>query len=272
MKKLQRTLVVAAIILLGISLIILGCDQEDDDSEDDTETDDDDNDDVTDDDTTSDDDDDDDDDDVLNPTDLIGNGYHLNMPLTAWTEPAGIGDVIGYFVPIILFGVEDAGAGFIDFLAGIGIDTEAKAIVQDECVVTTELPGGTLDEEGNFETGPHDFQMEIFGLDAILYDTMCSGKINTDGTEFSGVEFGGMMDIRHVIDLFFYDEDQVCALASAFGTQCVACPSDGEEYCVSIKAEAFKAELVSDLTIQEITPADIGPECDDDDDDDDVTM
>ena len=203
MEMWKKMMIFAALLFLGIALIPFGCSEEDDSDDDDTtdsddDSTDDDND-VTDDDTT-----DDDDDDEFDPSILIGKAYFFNIPLNAWTEPVGIGDIIGSFVPIILFGVDDAGEGFIDFIATIGVDTEAKEIIQDECVVTTMLPSGTLDEDWNFETGPHDFEMKIFGLNATLYQTNCSGTIQSDGSKFENVEFGGLVDIRQVIEFFFF--------------------------------------------------------------------
>ncbi len=84
------------------------------------------------------------------------------------------------------------------------------------------------------------------------------------------VVLAGVLDVRELIDLFWIgDEDDVCQYASFFDVECAPCPSDGESYCVGIKAEGFSGTEAPGLSLQEIGPDDIGPECDDDDDDND---
>lgn len=269
----------AIILLLLASSLFFGCGDDDDNDngasgDDDNDDNDNDNDDAS---PTGDDDndnddasptDDDDDDETVDPSVLTGKVYQMDIPLTAWSEPDGVGDIIGFYVPVLLFGVQTAGDGAIQFLATIG-EEDGATIIQDECVVTTVFTDGALSEDGSFSVGPQDYQIRVQSLDAKLYGATCSGKFSSDGADFSDAVLAGVLDVRELIDLFWIgDEDDVCEYASLFSVECAPCPTDNESYCVGIKAEGFSAAEASGLTLQEIGPDDIGPECDDDDDDD----
>jgi hypothetical protein len=193
----------------------------------------------------------------------------MDIPLTAWTEPDGVGDIIGFYVPLLLFGVQTAGDGAIQILATVG-EADGETATQDECVTTTLFTDGALGEDGSFSVGPQDFQIRVQYLDAKLYGATCSGLFDGDGAAFTEAVLAGVLDVRELIDLFWIgDEDDVCQYASFFDVECAPCPSDGESYCVGIKAEGFSGTEAPGLSLQEIGPDDIGPECDDDDDDND---
>jgi hypothetical protein len=239
----------------------------DDDASDDDATDDDTapDDDTVDDDTT----DDDADDDSFDPSVTVGNTYQLVIPLSDWTEPHGVGDIIGYYVPILLFGVTSATPVTIDIIGAVGATDDD--VIQNECVVTTDFTDGVWpDGAGQFSIGPTDYQVKIQNIDAKLWQATSSGRFRADGSGFDNGVLAGMLDARELVNFFVVPLEMICVVAAAFGAPCQPCPSDGETYCVGIKAEGYTGEVVPGLTVQKITPEDIGPNCDDDTVDDDT--
>ncbi len=241
----------------------------DDDADDDTTVDDDD----TDDDTTTDDDADDDsadDDTAFDPNVTVDKAYCLDIALSDWTEPSGVGDIIGYYVPVLLFGVTAATTTTLEVRAAIGVEEE-KDPTQDLCALTTDFTG-TVDESGQFAIGPADYRIRIQGVDAHLWEATATGTFRADGSGYDDGVLNGLLDARELLDFLFYDPDTTCLLVAAFGSECVACPSDSEVYCVEIQAEGFSAEVVNNLTIEDVDEEDLGPECDDDTSVDDDTV
>lgn len=217
-----------------------------------------------DDDNDNDNDNDDNDDSTFDPSVILGRTYFLDIPLSDWTVPAGVGDIIGYYVPILLFEPRSAGDGVLDLLATVG--AEEKTVVQDECNLTTDFADSVLNDDGSFSFGPQDFALRIEGVSAGLHQAYGSGTFLADGSGFENGVLGGLLDARELLDFLLYGLDEICLVTAIFGAPCVACPADGEVYCVAIKAEGFSAATVSGLSLTEIGPDDLGPECDDDDD------
>ncbi len=158
----------------------------------------------------------------------------------------------------------------LDIIASIGV--EGDAITQDECVATTSFTGGSVNENGSFEIGPEDYRIRVHMIDAVMYRTTLTGTFSSDGSGFENATLAGLLDVRELIALFYYEPDVICQMASTYGIECLACPTDEQAYCVEVMAEDFVGEAAEDLSIDEIGPDDIGDECDntDDDLDDDV--
>ncbi|NLH48101.1 MAG: hypothetical protein GX444_05790 [Myxococcales bacterium] len=259
------------VFFLAFLMPSFGCSGDDDDENDsatdddsDNTGDDDDNDDNDNNDNNDNDDNDDNDDSTFDPSVILGRTYSLDIPLSAWTVPAGVGDIIGYYVPILLFEPRSADDGVLDLLATVG--AEEKTVVQDECNLTTDFADSVLNDDGSFSFGPQDFALRIEGVSAGLHQAYGSGTFLADGSGFDNGVLGGLLDARELLDFLLYGLDEICLVTAIFGAPCVACPADGEVYCVEIKAEGFSAATVSGLSLTEIGSDDLGPECDDDDD------
>jgi hypothetical protein len=192
-----------------------------------------------------------------------GHTYELSIGERSWTEPRGVINDVKDYVPQFLFEVQgDAVASFKVLTA------TAKDAVQDPCTTTSVLPGS-----GN-AVGPADFPLRIKHLredivvQATLRDVAFMQALPTGGVVSDSGTFSATLDARDVAPLFTQIDadptaDELCSTLMQLSppVPCQACPQDGEEYCLTLKAEHIGVTETDDVTIEPITtPHD--PSCD----------
>lgn len=185
------------------------------------------------------------------PNEWNGKTYSLTIGLNDWTQPAGIEQDVGPYVPQFLFSVSGADAGSYQALTGT-----AEASVQDTCNRTVSVPGA------NGSIGPVNFPMHIRQsgeennsnppTDVVVNTTMYNvsftnvlpkgGAVSTTGT------FRGTLDGREVIPLFHLlgagrTADILCETLAdqPRPVMCEPCPSDNALYCLTLVAEEIGA-------------------------------
>ncbi len=192
---------------------------------------------------------------------LIGTSFLLSIEQNQWTEPLTVGRVIGRYVPLFVFEIEDAKEDELDILMGTADNGE-----QDTCNRTTSFTG-VVDPNPEFQIGPSDFEAVIEGEDSIvvatLHDLTITGTFTDQGLSFKENTLSVTCDFRDIYSLFYLVEsptpDRICDIAPLIGFQCESCPHDGEIYCITVKAENFVADAVSGLSVEQI--ADLADDC-----------
>lgn len=173
-------------------------------------------------------------------SDLIGRTYHLDFAEATYTQPPGLGPIIGNYLsdPILVY-VTDASDADISFLGAQGkTDTVTGDISQDMSLPTWDLGTASFAEAPYFESTPSKISVLYDTTLIPLWDFSMSGTFEPDGSSAGGGVAQGMADTRNMGPLLDLGDDPqaVCEYVSGFGIDCEACP-DGPFYCLTIVAE-----------------------------------
>jgi len=191
-----------------------------------------------------------------------GRTYTLSIGDRSWTEPRGVITDIKDYVPQFMFEVQGDSPTSFDVTTAT-----ARSDVQDPCNKVATLPGS-----GN-AIGPADFPLRIKHLredivvQATLRDLSFTEVFPTAGTVSAAGKFSATLDARDVAPLFTQIDsdptpDELCTALSQLSppVPCQACPHDGEQYCLTLKAEKIGATESDGTTIEPISkPTD--PSC-----------
>ena len=191
--------------------------------------------------------------------------YLLEVPKTNWSEPTGIGDEIGDFVPTFMFTMENAGGSSYDVTMGAADDTGE----QNPCNPTSSLEATAMPAPG-VEIGPGEVPVHIehitedVTVNATIHDFTLVDVLPTGGVAAEEGELTATMDLRELYPLLTLlvspTPETSCAALEQFGAPCEACPSDGEVYCLSVKAVRLGATEVEG-GVEPIDAGDVDPSC-----------
>jgi hypothetical protein len=96
----------------------------------------------------------------------------------------------------------------------------------------------------------------------VLENAEIEGSFTADGSGFEAVEVEGVFDTRP-LDVPWKGKDSlgaVCADASASGSACIPCASDGKPYCLVLHVDEISATL-SGASVRSIAEDCADPEC-----------
>ncbi len=199
---------------------------------------------------------------VSDPPAVVGVTYNLDLASAEITEPPGVGQVLAPYLSdvIVLFSPTalDEGAGSIEVLGALG-DDSSGTLMQDMCSPSLPLTEAVPGEFANpyFQVGPALFESEIQGINIIIDDLLIGGDFTSDGSAVEEAVFAGQLDSRNFAGLLGDDIDAICELLTTLGIACEACPSDGELYCLSVRAEQITAASVPGVSLIEVTDEDV---------------
>jgi hypothetical protein len=187
-------------------------------------------------------------DEVTNP--WSGTTYLLDIAAEDWYSPRGIGKEIDEYVPNFLLRADDGKVG--GFRVSLGAANAAGE--QDRCNLTSVVDGKA--EPPSSSIGPAAYPLFIqHSSDPVsVVGTIYGLKMTDvlpDGDAISDVgEFEATMDFRALYPLFTVivdpTADKVCtSLAEDFDSACEPCPTDGEPYCLTVKANRLGATPTS---------------------------
>jgi hypothetical protein len=130
--------------------------------------------------------------------------------------------------------------------------------VQDLCQESVDVvnPATLANPDFSFQASPFTVPTEQ-GYYIRVEEPEFSGSLGPDCQTIEGGRIQGMADTRQ-------GSEDVCSFATSFGEQCVACPSDGLEFCLWVVADSIKGHVVPDLALVKRSAEDIeaDPECD----------
>lgn len=173
-------------------------------------------------------------------TQWAGRTFILTVPQANWSEPRGLGEQIGPFVPSFLI-------SFVDAMGTVTLTTANAAGQQEMCNPTTSTAVANVPYP-NSSIGPVNFPIHIkhvnepgLQVNATIYNLALLNVIPGEMPATDG-ELTAVMDMRDLYPMFTLlssnpTPDSVCAaLESGLGVPCESCPQDSAAYCLSIKA------------------------------------
>ena len=206
--------------------------------------------------------------------------YNLDLKNGRVVVPEGVGAVLQQYLDfqILMSPVAMSETGITVW--GALADTEDPDL-QDFCNPTIPFPEGDFSQAPYFQIGPQETTISVADYDVTIENLLISGTFAPDGTWFGGGEFGGEIDSRPLVPLLLsdvedpydgidndgdgeIDEDAgaICDLLTGFGVSCKICNSDGEQYCLEIKAVDLTAMAAdNDNGLDEIALEDCHAEC-----------
>jgi hypothetical protein len=185
-----------------------------------------------------------------------GKTFLLEVPKHNWSEPRGIGDEIGEFVPFFMLEVE---AGDDDGEYSVTVGTASEGPEQDLCTPTTVFEA-TSEGAGELQIGPNDFPVHLehisedVAVNATIYDLSLTNILppSEEG------ELTAIMDMRELYPMFTLipepSPEAVCNALSSFEAPCEPCPTDSEEFCLSLTAVRLAATEIADGSLEPVAP------------------
>lgn len=200
---------------------------------------------------------------------LIGKTYNLDLAHANITQPEGVGSILGSYLTdvIILFSpteVDDVDQS-IQVVGALGTE-DGGSLTQDMCSPSLGLTEVTPGQWNNpyFQVGPALFETDIEGINVVIQDLLIAGDFEPDGSSVQEAIFAGQVDTRDFADLLDPgNPDAICQLIEGLGIPCEACPQDGLEYCLTVRAQDISAEEVPGLTLVTRSEAEVAadPAC-----------
>jgi hypothetical protein len=176
----------------------------------------------------------------------------IDLGTARFIEPADIGSLISsQLTQDILIGITAVGANTLDMMGALSVEGSDPP-VQDTSMTSIAFPDSANWANPFFSVGPADTTFNVMGNEITLYNLEISGTFAADGSYFGGGELAGEADARDIVTMFpdqFETADEACELVQGFGAPCVACTSDGAPYCLILRADSIKANLVPGLTL-----------------------
>ncbi|MBX2800426.1 MAG: Ig-like domain-containing protein [Myxococcales bacterium] len=180
--------------------------------------------------------------------DVTDKVYDLDLASGEFVEPPTVGDLLGAVIKskdIQILVSPTAVNTEVTFLGALGNGDGT----QDICSESFSLAGASYDNP-DFELTAKVLPLEIADVQVEIGDLLLSGTFAPDGTSIQGTTLFGTVDTRPLVPVLAEGgkDDAVCLLAKGFGAPCVACPSDGQPFCLSLGVE--------NITALEISPSD----------------
>lgn len=190
----------------------------------------------------------------VEPSSLIGKTFLIDLSDASYSEPPGIGTLLGLFLDApLLLGVESVDTDVINFLATQGEFDEINGVFE-------QIPGFPVWDFENADFSESPFfaaQTDILNVDyngseIPIHDFDISGTFNSEATTIGGASFRGMGDTRNMGPLLNLgnDPNAVCTLVGDYGVDCMACPDDGELFCIIVAGYIDEADLISGLVLE----------------------
>lgn len=200
---------------------------------------------------------------IGDPSSLNDKVYSLDLKAGRIVIPEGVGSVLESYLDVVIY-MEVAEATGSDIRMFGALADEADPTHQDYCSQTIEFPVADFSEAPFFSIGPDDTTISVAGYSVTIDDLVISGTFAADGSYWGGGTLSGSVDTRALVDLIEEggEDGAVCDIVAGFGVACETCSSDGQPYCLSIKAIELGGEQVS-ADLESIAQSDCHENCPD---------
>ena len=191
----------------------------------------------------------------VTPEQLVGRTYNIDLTAATYTEPPGIGTLLGQNIDQpLLFGIDSATETRLDFIAALG--------EYDNFGAVTQITGLWSFPNADFSTTPYfeafsDFLAIDYGSISIpIHNFAISGTFSADGNTIGQANFSGLGDTRELGPALSssFGEDAICNMLIAAGSQCEVCPGDtsGNAFCAFLAGSIEEVQIIPNLTLVEM--------------------
>lgn len=194
---------------------------------------------------------------TIEPADLVGRTYLLDLVGADWHEPPLLGSIISsFFTAPVLLGVVYADPSRIDVVGAPGYIDNLGQIKQDLGAATWDFPMANFSDAPFIDlTAPRIELVYDDGCEARVpvTDFVLQGTFSADGTSIGGAVLSGIGDSRYLGCLLGDDDPAaVCNLAAPLGVECQPCGGDPEErYCLYIEVRDLEGVMLPELQLVE---------------------
>ena len=186
-------------------------------------------------------------------TSLVGNTYNIDLASAEYSHPPGIGTLLSQNIDQpLLFGIETATDTSLDFIAALGMYTNTGGI--DQTTGLWFFPGADFNTSPYFEASSESLVIQYGSIDIPIFDFQVSGTFSADAQTIGMAHFEGLGDTRGIAIELTQDENGLCTLLAASGSDCVPCPNatGDEAYCVFLAGDIEEVLLVPNLVLEDM--------------------
>jgi hypothetical protein len=194
---------------------------------------------------------------TIEPGDLVGRTYLLDLAGATWVEPPLLGSLISsFFTAPVLLGVAYADVVRIEVVGAPGYIDNFGVIKQDLESPSWDFPFADFSDAPFLDASAPEIELvynDVCEARVPVKDFLFQGTFSADGTSIGGGVLSGFGDSRYLGCLLSQPDDPaaVCTLASSIGVQCVPC-TDGEPYCLFLEAHDLAGVLLPDVHLVEL--------------------
>ncbi len=198
----------------------------------------------------------------VDPNDVIGRTYSIDLGSGRFASPAGIGPLIQQEMESpILINPQGLQSNDLQMLIALGTVQDQ----QDVCQPTASFTGpADFGENPFFDTGPSTsgIGVDIEGVHSLFHHAAITGAFADDGSSIGGVTLTAVLDTRPLVGLVGAtgDDQALCDLLVTFDEPCIAC-DDGGLFCVPVKVDNMQGALQPGLSLTAITPQQAAQNC-----------
>ena len=169
----------------------------------------------------------------LDPADLVGNSYVIDLTAGTVMKPAAIGSLLmTYIEDDLLMEVEGSGRTTLDLLSGFG-PHGARPAEQDLCSPTADMSGSDFRSNPDFTSASGELTTTMSGASMVIEDSTITGTFAGAGDTIENAEFTGLVETDSLDALVGGGKGSFCDTLSSFGDSCVDC-ADGTPYCMEL--------------------------------------
>lgn len=190
----------------------------------------------------------------INPEDLVGSTYFIDLSSAEYIEPPGVGTLLSIFLDMpLLFGVSTVNGDVIDFQASLGEinDTTGEFNLVGE---KWSFAGADFSERPYFFANTDLLVIPYNGIEIPVHDFSISGTFAADGGYIGQANFSGLGDTSDIgrLQNFGNDPNAICDLIKAqVDIDCMECPDGSGTYCVRLTGIIDEAELIPGLDVNQ---------------------
>jgi len=184
---------------------------------------------------------------------LVGKTYNIDLASAEYSHPPGIGTLLSQNIDQpLLFGIESASVDSLDFIAALGAYTNTGGI--DQTTGLWYFPGADFTTSPYFDAYAETLEIQYGSIDIPIFDFQISGTFSADTQKIGMAHFEGLGDTRGIAVELTQDENGLCTLLAASGSECVPCPNatGDEAYCVFLAGDIEEVLMVPNLTLEEM--------------------
>ena len=186
-------------------------------------------------------------------SELVGHTYNIDLASAEYTHPPGIGTLLSANIDQpLLFGIDSANDESLDFIAALGLYNNVGGI--DQASGLWYFPGADFSTSPYFEAYAENLAIDYNGIAIPIFDFEISGTFSADMTTIGKAHFEGLGDTREIAINLMQDENGLCTLLAASGSECVECPGAdaGVAYCVFLAGDIDEVAIVPNMTLEEM--------------------